>query len=102
MLVVEHAVPPVVSDVNVFPSIVVVVAHASPLSPPGGVSQSRLCGHVAEGAIMIISVEVVCWTFSRREPLEPGAVDKKDVRPSIVVIIEDCHAGAGGLDDVLL
>ncbi len=41
---------------------------------------------------------------SRRAGLsvERGAVDDEDVRPAVVVVVEDCDARAGGLDNVFL
>ena len=38
--------------------------------------------------------------FARGKLVEGGAVHQKNIRPAVVVIIKNGHAGAGGFDDV--
>ena len=39
---------------------------------------------------------------SCRKSFERGSVHQKNVRPAVVVVIENGYAGSGGLDDVFL
>ena len=39
---------------------------------------------------------------SSGKAVQAGSIDQKNVEPAVIVVIEDGHAGAGGLDDVLL
>src|SRR5215472_16701661 len=40
--------------------------------------------------------------FASGEALERRAVHQENIGPAVVVVIKDCHSGAGRLDDVLL
>ena len=64
--------------------------------------ESGLRGNVGEGSVVIVAIEVVGGSFAGRKAFERGAVDEKNVRPAVVVVVEDGHAGAGGFDDVFL
>ena len=100
-LVVIKTILAIVGDVQIVEAIVVVVARADALSPAGG-AQAGFVGHVGEGAVVIVVKEMIGG--SRRSGLrtERGAVHDEDVGPTIVVVVEDGDAAAGGLDDVLL
>ena len=96
-----EAVLAVVGDVEVFPSVVVVVADADALAP-AGCGEAGFRGDVGEGAVVIVAVEVVGGRLPGGKSFELGAIDQEDVGPSVVVVVEDGDAGAGGFDDVLL
>src|ERR1700680_1647154 len=101
MLVLIQAVLPVCGDVEVFPAVVVIVAHTDALAPACG-RQARLRGYIAEGSVMIIAVKMVARTLSRGKPFEGCSIHEEDVRPSVVVVIKDGDTCAGGFNDVFL
>ena len=101
VLVVIQTVLSVVSDVEVFPAVVVVVAGANTLSPARRVD-TCFDSNVGEAAVMIVAVEMVGGALARGKSLQRGAIDEKNIRPAIVVVIQDCNTGASGFDDVLL
>ena len=100
-LIVVEAVLAVVGDVEVVPSVVVVVADADALAPSGR-GKAGFGGDVGESAVVIVAVKVVGGSLSGGKAFELRAVDDKDVGPSVIVVVEDGDAGAGGLDDVFL
>src|SRR5712664_1923829 len=91
----------VIGDVEVDPAVIVVVTHTNALAP-SGVGQPRLFRDVAEGAVMIVAIQMVRRSFSRGESLEFGPIDDENVRPAIVVVVENRNARPGRFDDVLL
>ena len=91
----------VVGDVEVLPSIIVVVAHAHPL-PPSACRESSLHRHIGESSIVIISVQMIGRGLSPGKSFEGRAIHQKNIRPAIIVIIEDCRTRSGSLDDVFL
>ena len=91
----------VVGDVKIFPAVVVIVADAHALAPTG-VREAGFLRDVGKGSVVIVVVEVARRSSLGGRCVESGAVDNEDVRPAIVVVIEDGDAGSGGLDDVFL
>ena len=63
MLVVIQAVLSVGGYVEVFPSVVVVIAYADALTPACG-CQARLHGHIGEGSVVVVVVEMVGRGFA--------------------------------------
>ncbi len=53
---------------------------------------------------MIVVVEMIAGRrhLSCGKALESGSIHQKNVGPTVVVVIENCDAGSGGLDDVFL
>ena len=51
---------------------------------------------------MIVTVEVIRGSFAFGGSFQCCAIDDENIRPAVVVIIENCDPGAGGLDDLLL
>ena len=92
---------PVVGDIKIFPSVVVVVAHTNAL-PPSGVRQAGLVRGVAERPVMVVAIQVIGGAFPDGKSFKLRAVDNKDVRPAIVVEIKDGNARTGSLNDVFL
>ena len=91
----------VVGDVEIFPSVVVVVADADALAPAVR-GQPGLGGHVGKSSVVIVAIQMIGGRRSRRKSFERGAVHQENVGPAIVVVVENRDAGAGGLDDVFL
>ncbi len=101
MLVVIQVVLSVTGDVEVFPPVVVVIAYADALAPARG-GEAGLRGHIGEGSIVVVVIEMVGWRFALWKSFESGSVYKENVGPSVIVIIEDGNASAGGFDYVFL
>src|SRR5262249_49195596 len=101
MIVVVEAILPIVGDVQVFPTIVVVVADADALSPARGI-QTGSFSHVCEGSVVVVVIQATGRPFSRGKSIEFGAIYQKDVGPAIVVVVENGDAVSRGLDDVFL
>src|SRR5208282_1336291 len=59
-------------------------------------------GDVRERAIAVVTVEVAGRLLSLGKAFETAAVGQENVRPTIVVEIEESGAAAGGFDDVAL
>src|SRR5260370_885203 len=89
----------VVSDVQIFEAVVVVIADAHPLAP-AGVSQSGFFRHIGEGAVVIVVVEVARRRFGGRQGFQFRPVHDENIRPAVIVVIKDGHAGARGFNDV--
>ncbi len=101
VIVVIEMVLAVVSDVEIFPAIVIVVADADALSPAAR-GQARFRGDIGERAIVIVVVEMIRRAVAGFRRFQGCTVDDEDVRPAIIVVIEDGDACSGCLDDVLL
>src|SRR4029077_14389076 len=111
-VVVIQRVPVVIRDVNVFESVVVVIAdrHAHSVTILRHAGESRFFGHIGEGAIGILVIQTIPelaigliggLTFGHGV-IDLCAIDKENVQPSIVVVIQERDASAHGLDQVLV
>ena len=97
----KQTVLPVVRDVEILPAIIVIVASANALSPTRR-AQAGFHRDVGESAIMIVAIEVIRRPLTRRKSFQRRAVDDENVRPAIVVVVEDGNPGSGRLNDVFL
>src|SRR5260370_1033745 len=77
ILVVIQAVLPVVSNVQIFPPIVVVIADANPLPPSRG-DQPGVNRHIGERPVMIVAVEMVGRSFSLGKAFESRPVNDEN------------------------
>ena len=105
-LVVIQAILAVVSYIQIFPAVIVVVSNADALSP-ASCREARLRGDIGESPIVIVAIEMVAGSLPSRKFRELGfvqlrSIHQENVGPAIVVVVEDGDAGAGGLDDVFL
>src|SRR5882762_7546185 len=89
----------VVSDVQIFEAVVVVIADAHPLAP-AGVCQPGLFGDIGESAVVIVVVEVARRRSGSWQGFQFRAVHDENIRPTIVVVIKNGYAGARGFNDV--
>ena len=96
-----QAILAVISDVQILPAVIVVVARAHSLSPARS-RHTGLHGHVTEGAVMIVAIQMIRRRLSRGKTFQSGAVHHENVGPAIIVIIENRDTGTSCLDDVLL
>ena len=99
MVVVIQTVLAVVGDVDVRPPVVVIITDSRAESP-ALVAYSRLVGHVAKCAVVII----VKQHGSGRglvsfECRDGRTIQKIDIEPAVVVIVEQGNAGARSFDD---
>src|SRR6266481_445503 len=101
MVIMIETILPVVRDVEVFPTIIIVISDADALTPSRG-NKTGLHGDIRESPIMIVVIQVVGGGLIGWESFQCGAVHNENIRPSIVVIIKDSHARSGRLDDVFL
>src|SRR5260370_36201054 len=73
VLVVVQAVLPVVSDVKIFPPVIVIIADANPL-PPARRAQTSFDRDVGKGPVMIVAIEMVSGSFPLGKTFESRAV----------------------------
>src|SRR5438552_3913464 len=99
VIVVVEAILSVVRNVNVGPTIVVVIAD-SDAEAPAFVRHASLVGYVRKRSIGIIVKEHRSWRrlFSKQGG-DGRAIQNVNVEPAVVVVVEQCHAGTGRLDD---
>ena len=91
---------PVVGHEQVVVTVVVVVAGRNALSPSAG-AKARLARHINERAVPLVAIEM-----ARRCVVDPGsrpagAVEQEDVRPIVVVVVDDGEAAPGCFQDVV-
>src|SRR5208282_6826748 len=101
MVVVIKPILSVVGNVEIFPTVVVVIAYANSL-PPAAPSQPCLHRDVSKSSIMIVAVESIAGTLPGRKSFQARAVHQKNIVPAVVVVIEDSHAGSGSFNNVFL
>ncbi len=101
VIIAEQTVVPVVRDVEIVPTIVVVIADAHSLPPPSRF-QSRHFRHVGKRAVVIVVVKMIRRRVSSSWTIESGPVNQENIRPTVVVVVENRNARAGGLDNVFL
>src|SRR5258708_15843477 len=101
VLIVIETVLSVVGEVQIVPTVIVVVADADAL-PPANRGQASFSGDVSERAIVIVVVEVVRGALPGRKSLNLCAIHQKHVRPTVIGVIDYRNAGYGGLDHVFL
>src|ERR1700733_14431452 len=92
----------VIGNVQVVKAVVIVVASARALAPSRKI-QPRFAGYVGKCAVVIIVKQMAGGPRSATFDLFEGtAIHQEYVGPTVIVVIENCHAAAGGLDDELL
>ena len=88
------------SDEEIGEAVVIVIAGADALTPPGE-RDTGILSDVGERAVAIIVIEVAGGFLALGETFEGAAVDQENVGPAIVVVINHGGARAGTFDDVL-
>ena len=92
VVVVKHVLA-VIGDEQIEKAVVIVVARAHPLTPPM-FDEAGLGCNVRKGTIAIVLVEMIGRLLAAREVDGAPAVDDEDVRPFVIVVVEDCRAPA--------
>ena len=64
--------------------------------------QSRVAGDVGERAVPIVVKQVVGRFLALGEAFKRGSVDKKDVEPAVMVVVEERDSAPHFLDQVVL
>ena len=77
------------------------LADAHALAPSRGIESSFRC-NVRKRAVVIVVIEVIRHSAVRIRRFERRSVDDENVRPSVIVVIENRDARAGGFDNVFL
>ncbi len=99
-IVVKKAALSVGGDEKIVEAVVVVITNGHAHAEHFHV-QSRLAGYVGERAVMIVVIELGCGVFQNvAGPIH--AVHKKNVRPAVVVIVNEGHTGSHGFGEEFL
>src|SRR5581483_3362210 len=97
VVVIKGAIAPV-GDKQVVVTVVIVIAYANAL-PPAGARKTGLDSDIRKSTVSIVLVESICGLLAFRIlRVETGTVHEKDVEPTVVVVIEEGGAAAGGLE----
>ncbi len=98
-VVVEQMVGSVAGDIEVCPAVVVVVAGRH-THPPAGITDARFFGDIGEGAITIVAPQFAASAVRVCGRGDRWRVNKIDIQPAIVVVIEEGHASTHRFKDV--
>src|SRR5258708_26746698 len=97
VVAIQHILSPI-CDEQIEIAVVVVVADAPSLSPARALESGSRCD-VGKRPVMVVVIEVCGRGFVFGEAFKCRAVGKVNVRPSVVVVIENDGSVTGGLDD---
>jgi hypothetical protein len=100
IIVVENALA-VGSDKDIGKPVVVIIADSDPHAKSPA-CHTGLLGHISEGAIAVILVEGIPERPGWLEEVTGAAVDKIDIHPAIVIIIEKGDPGPERLRQIAL
>src|SRR5579883_1349628 len=97
VVVVKEAVLSKVGHIKIWPAIVVIIAYGTTV-PPAVVGHACLCRNIGERPVMIV-VKERCMRRLRLaiQRLIGGPVYQINVKPSIMVVIQQAGPGASGL-----
>src|SRR5439155_23577950 len=59
-------------------------------------------GHVLELAVALVAIEMNRRCLARRKPFERRSVDEKQIEVAVVVEVDERHARAGRLEQILV
>ena len=98
VVAVQHVVA-VVGHKQIVEPVVVVVAHGDGRGPAGA-DEAGLRRDVGKRAVAVVLVQAV--GRARRRALQAGAVEHEQIRPPVVVVVDERDAAADDFDDVAL
>src|SRR2546425_8850091 len=87
VIVVEDAAT-YIGDVDVFPTVIVVVADAHTHAPDAMV-QACLCRDIGEAAVAVIVIELAGRTSAAPQIFQGGPIHEENIQPAIVVIVQE-------------
>src|SRR5208282_3866362 len=90
---------PVEGAKEIFPTVVIVIAHTNSRGPARELQAGLFCD-VRKRAITIIFVQAVGGTWRRSR--HRRATEQKNVHPAVIVVVEKSAATANGFEDVVL
>jgi hypothetical protein len=85
---------------HVWPAVIVVVADGSAHGEAGR-GNSRFVSDVGEGAVMVVVIERATSGLVLQRHRYRRCIGEVNVGPSVAIIVEDKHAAAHRLDNVL-
>src|SRR6266852_3701328 len=59
-------------------------------------------GHVLEHAVSFVAIEMIRRLLPLGKSLQPRPVHREDIQIAVVIVVDERHAGAERLDDVIL
>src|SRR2546425_11289305 len=86
MVIVIKTILAIIGDVEIFPSVVVVVSDTNSLAPSRR-DESRLLSHISESSIMIVMIQMVRGSLIGGGDLHRCALFHEKIPPTPVVII---------------
>ena len=89
----------VVTDEEIVPAIVVVVADTAALTPAAVCKASFGCD-VGEGTVPIVLEEMRDGFLALRKSLDTGAVDEENVDPVVMIVVEESYSAACGFEEI--
>src|SRR5438034_8871726 len=99
MVIVIEPVLAVIGDVEILPSVVVIVSDTNSLAPTRR-DKSRFLSPVRESSIVIVVIQMVRDSLIGGGALQLCAIQHENVEQTVVVIVENGDAGSGRPDDV--
>jgi len=81
--------------------VVVVVAHRGS-HPEASRTDASFFGDIGEGPIAIVSVEAIPQRLFRCVEVALAAIDQVDIKPAVLVVVEEGAARTGGFGQILL
>src|SRR3954468_21720064 len=81
-------------------AVTIVIADCDAHTVAAG-SDSGALGHIAESAIAIVAIEDIAKRRLRIIEIALAAVDEVNVHPTVIVVVDEPAAGAGGLGEVV-
>src|SRR5437868_9238306 len=88
-----------VAHKQVIGAVVLVIPDADTLSPAGAGETGARCD-VREGVVAIVFVKTVGRRGTYR--LEACAIHQEDVEPAVIVVVEERHSAARGLNQITI
>src|SRR5262249_35232420 len=102
MVVMKKTIFAKIADIDIRPSVVVVVTYGDSETPPF-VRDPRPIRDVRKGPVMIVVKKhrARCW-FLSLDRFDRRTIQQVNVQPTIIVIVKQCNAGSRSLQDCAL
>ena len=100
VVVVKDDSPPIGYE-QIIISVVVIISDAAPLTPSRS-KQSSFFRYVSKGPVAVIAKQGVRRLVFRRDAFKPRPIDKEQVQPAIVVVVEKSDAATNFFQEIAL